>query len=120
MTELDVDTASTLGSNMADREKAYDAPPSPEADDDAGLDLQNTRSNRESMKEVGRVVSQNGYGVSHEQNRDEKALEAGQPEKDPYEVGWDGGDADPWHPRSFTKARKWLIVFIVAAGSLTV
>lgn len=119
MTELDVDTASTLGSNMADREKAYEAP-TPEGDDDAGLDLQNTRSNRESMRAVGRVVSQNGYGVSHEQNHDEKNLEAGQPEKDPYEVGWDGGDADPWHPRSFNKARKWVIVFIVAAGSLTV
>lgn len=117
MTDLDVDTASTLGSNVADREKAYDTP-SPEGDD-AGLDLQNTRSNRESMRQVGRVVSQNGYGVSHELNN-EKALEAGQPEKDPYEVGWDGGDADPLNPRSFNKARKWLIVFIVAAGSLTV
>lgn len=119
MTELDVDTASTLGSNMADREKASEAP-IPEGDDDAGLDLQQTRSIRESMKDVGRTVSQNGYGVSHEQNHDAKALEAGQPEKDPYEVGWDGGDADPWHPRSFNKARKWVIVFIVAAGSLTV
>lgn len=71
------------------------------------------------MRQVGRVVSQNGYGVSHEQDN-EKALGAGQPEKDPYEVGWDGGDDDPLNPRSFHKARKWLIVFIVAAGSLTV
>lgn len=31
-----------------------------------------------------------------------------------FEVGWDGGDADPLNPRSFNTARKWLIVSIVS------
>jgi hypothetical protein len=117
MTELDVDTASTLAPDMADHEKPYDTR-SLEGDS-ADLDLEVTPSTRNSTRQVDRVLSQNGYGVSHEQNN-EKAVEEGQPEKDPYEVGWDDGDNDPLSPRSFSKPRKWLIVFIVAAGSLTV
>lgn len=42
------------------------------------------------------------------------------PEKDPYEVTWDGGDADPLCPRSMGTARKWLIVFITCFGSACV
>ncbi|CAK7262814.1 hypothetical protein SEPCBS119000_000176 [Sporothrix epigloea] len=36
--------------------------------------------------------------------------------KDPFEVSWNGGDADPMCPRSFATARKWLIVLITCLG----
>jgi hypothetical protein len=41
-------------------------------------------------------------------------------DKDPFEVSWDGGDNDPMCPRSFSKARKWLITIIVASASFCV
>ncbi|EGR47235.1 uncharacterized protein TRIREDRAFT_64758 [Trichoderma reesei QM6a] len=79
-------------------------------------------STRSSTREdLGRTRSQNGYGVEDERDGDDAAAEAGaQPEKDPFEVGWDGGDNDPLCPRSFSKARKWMIVLICAVGSFTV
>ncbi|RFU74475.1 major facilitator superfamily transporter [Trichoderma arundinaceum] len=105
---------------MADHEKPYEYPvEGGEGSDGADLELEMTPSARSSMRQVDRIRSQNGYGVSDDQ-RNDKAVEEGQPEKDPYEVGWDNGDNDPLCPRSFSKARKWLIVFIVAGGSLTV
>ncbi|PHH86414.1 hypothetical protein CDD83_10280 [Cordyceps sp. RAO-2017] len=61
-----------------------------------------------------RVRTQNGYGVSEEHGR----AGAGVGEKDPFEVSWDGGDADPSCPRSMARGRKWLIVFIVSHASL--
>lgn len=116
MAAPDVDTASTLAPDMADREKAYDNPSLGEDGDD--LQLETTSSARSSTG-MDRVRSQNGYGVADEQ-RGDGAVEAGPSEKDPYEVGWDDGDNDPLCPRSFNKARKWLIVLICAGGSLTV
>ncbi|KAH0529208.1 hypothetical protein TsFJ059_003978 [Trichoderma semiorbis] len=117
----DGDTASTLAPDMADREKGekpYETPSLGEDADDLRLEM--TPSTGSSVREdLDRTRSQNGYGVSDEQ-RGEKALEAGQPQTDPYEVGWDDGDNDPLCPRSFNKARKWLIVLICACGSLTV
>ncbi|KFA62999.1 hypothetical protein S40285_06856 [Stachybotrys chlorohalonatus IBT 40285] len=66
-----------------------------------------------------RTRSQNGYGVAdHEPDEDEEA-QAGQLEKDPFEVGWDGAD-DPLCPRSFSKGRKWMITFIVSGCSFCV
>ena len=41
-------------------------------------------------------------------------------EKDPFEVGWDGGDQDPLCPRSMAEGRKWMIVLITCFGSLCV
>lgn len=41
-----------------------------------------------------------------------------EPVKDPYEVGWDGGDNDPMCPRSMGTARKWMIVIITSIGSM--
>ncbi|ERS99880.1 hypothetical protein HMPREF1624_03247 [Sporothrix schenckii ATCC 58251] len=41
-------------------------------------------------------------------------------EKDPFEVIWDGGDADPMCPRSMPTARKWLLVFVTSFGSACV
>ncbi|KND90538.1 putative drug/proton antiporter YHK8 [Tolypocladium ophioglossoides CBS 100239] len=70
---------------------------------------------------VHRIRSQNGYGVSDDGPGDAgEAAAAAQPEKDPFEVGWDGGDGDPLCPRSFSRARKWLIVAIVSMVSLCV
>ena len=41
-------------------------------------------------------------------------------EKDLFEVHWDGGDADPLNPRSFSYARKWLIMSVVSLSALCV
>ncbi|KAK4105190.1 MFS general substrate transporter [Parathielavia hyrcaniae] len=41
-------------------------------------------------------------------------------ERDPFEVGWDGGDADPLCPRSFPLWRKWMIIVITSVGSFCV
>ncbi|KAM0331604.1 hypothetical protein ACHAQA_003283 [Verticillium albo-atrum] len=40
--------------------------------------------------------------------------------EDPFEVAFDGGDLDPWCPRSLPTARKWLIVALVSAASFCV
>ncbi|CAK7214975.1 hypothetical protein SBRCBS47491_002332 [Sporothrix bragantina] len=42
------------------------------------------------------------------------------PAKDPFEVTWDGGDADPLCPRSMGLFRKWFIVFVTCLGSACV
>lgn len=41
-------------------------------------------------------------------------------EKDPFEVGWNNGDADPLNPRSLGKLRKWFIVIIISFASFCV
>lgn len=77
---------------------------------------------------ISHTRSQNGYGVSDEEGiipRSEGQPQTHSPEacmfqKDPFEVGWVGGDSDPACPRSFSKARKWLIVMIVCNGSFCV
>jgi hypothetical protein len=41
------------------------------------------------------------------------------PPHDPWEVGWE--ENDPLHPRqSLSKARKWMITFIIGSSSLCV
>jgi hypothetical protein len=84
-----------------------------------------TQTRRSSVTDtIGRVRSQNGYGVSddHDEVHGEKSAGQSQPsaEKDPFEVGWDGGDSDPLCPRSFSKIRKWIIVTVVCSASLCV
>ncbi|KAL7955510.1 major facilitator superfamily domain-containing protein [Trichoderma compactum] len=102
---------------MADREndeKPYENPGLGEDADDVRLEMTpSTGSSTRERDDLDRMRSQNGYGVSD-------AVEAGLPEADPYEVGWDDENNDPLCPRSFNKARKWLIVLICACGSLTV
>ena len=39
---------------------------------------------------------------------------------DPFEVHWDGGDADLLNPRSLSYARKWLILLVVSLSALCV
>lgn len=68
---------------------------------------------------LGRTRSQNGYGVD-DAAATETPPEPHAKEVDPFEVAWEGGDSDPWCPRSFNKARKWAITLILCTGSLTV
>jgi hypothetical protein len=50
---------------------------------------------------------------------DEKAITRAMTEQGALEVKWDG-DTDPQNPRTFGKARKWLIVIVVSVSSLCV
>ncbi|KAK1251955.1 hypothetical protein MKX07_007434 [Trichoderma sp. CBMAI-0711] len=119
MTTTDTETASTLAPDMADHEKDLHNPGDGEEDLRLGMTPLSMRSS--TREDLGRTRSQNGYGVEDERDDDDAAAEAvAQPEKDPFEVGWDGGDNDPLCPRSFSKARKWMIVLICAVGSFTV
>lgn len=119
MTATDTETASTLAPDMADREKELGNPSDGEDPRLRMTPLSTTRSS--TREDLGRTRSQNGYGVEDERDNDAAGAEAGaRPDKDPYEVGWDGGDNDPLCPRSFSKPRKWLIVLICAVGSFTV
>ncbi|GJN82095.1 hypothetical protein PLIIFM63780_005632 [Purpureocillium lilacinum] len=109
----------------------------PNGGGDAELQLRRsaTSSSTAPARSLYRIRSQNGYGVSDEpsgeSDGDGGAAAAPAPgpgadgrgassEKDPFEVGWENGDSDPLCPRSFSKARKWLIVFIVSHVSLCV
>lgn len=78
---------------------------------------------------LSRVRSHNGYGCddldepgSEEDSGSdpEKGESAQAREKDPFEVGFEGGNADPWCPRSMNPARKWAIVGLTSMGSFCV
>ncbi|CAM1501923.1 Fc.00g039070.m01.CDS01 [Cosmosporella sp. VM-42] len=66
---------------------------------------------------IARALSQNGYSCDPEESDEPPDPE---PEKDPFEVGFDHGDADPWCPRRFNKLKKWTIVIIVSMASFCV
>lgn len=89
----------------------------------AGLGRPSSRASSASKRTIGRIRSQNGYGISDEtdeKNNSPGDDQNGTPEKDPFEVGWDGGDNDPMCPRSFKKSRKWMITLIVSCCSFCV
>lgn len=71
---------------------------------------------------LSRTRSQNGYGCDDQNSLDSPDNNdiEGALEKDPYEVGWDGGESDPLNPRSKNIVMKWLIVVICAVSSLCV
>ncbi|KAG5913155.1 hypothetical protein E4U42_001418, partial [Claviceps africana] len=80
-----------------------------------------------SRHRLDRIRSQNGYSVDDGEDGEETEVRAGEgapssPKvgKDPFEVGWEGGDADPLCPRSLSRKRKWLIAVIVSHVSLCV
>lgn len=83
--------------------------------------LSTAKSRTSQTRSLARVRSQNGYSVADEpvDFPDESDLSATS-EKDPFEVTWDGGSKDPLCPRGFNTARRWMIVCIVAGGSLAV
>jgi multidrug resistance protein len=64
------------------------------------------------------VGPSHGEATSDEEHARAPAADKGASQ---FDVGWDGGeDHDPMCPRSFGKARKWLIVVIVANASFCV
>lgn len=77
---------------------------------------------------MSRTRSNNGYGVDEFEDGEEVVDDAEQrespteiEEKDPFEVGWEGGvDSDPLSPRSMKKWRKWSIIIITSLGSFCV
>lgn len=78
---------------------------------------------------LSRVRSYNGYGCDdldepaseEDSGPDPEKGEAPQArEKDPFEVGFEGGNADPWCPRSMKTPRKWAIVGLTSMGSFCV
>lgn len=90
-----------------------------------------TRNSRRSSRALSRTRSNNGYGVDEfeegEMQMEDEAQQRQDPtepvekEKDPYEVGWDGGvDVDPLSPRTMKTWRKWSIVVITSMGSFCV
>lgn len=83
--------------------------------------LRQKATNASARSSVSRTRTQNGYGCDDNEDSEGQDLEGGVlREKDPYDVVWDGGDADPMNPRSMSLARKWLVVLIVSASSLCV
>ncbi|KAH7019262.1 major facilitator superfamily domain-containing protein [Ilyonectria destructans] len=69
---------------------------------------------------LSRAVSQNGYGCEDGTNSSDDQAQDSPAEKDPFEVGWEGGDEDPMCPRSFGKVKKWTITIIVSMASFCV
>jgi hypothetical protein len=91
-----------------------------------------TRSNSQTLnrtvtlRSLNQTRSHNGYGCddydhddADESGRDSEAGEA-PPEKDEFEVRWEGGDRDPMNPRSLHLARKWAVVSVISVSSLCV
>jgi hypothetical protein len=75
-----------------------------------------TRTRSRASGNLSRCQSQNGYSCNpHQESEDDNQLD-----KDPFEVGWENGDSDPWCPRKFVQVKKWMIVFIVSSASLCV
>lgn len=60
-----------------------------------------------------------GYGFRYLGDDEGQSEEYDQKPKTEYEVNWDG-ENDPMNPRSMSKARKWLIVWIVSFSSACV
>ena len=82
----------------------------------------------ETLSTLRRERSNNGWGVD---DIEEDAAGAGgviapynhpaaAEDVDPFEVGWEGGDADPLCPRAMPQWRKWVIVGITSVGSFCV
>lgn len=71
-------------------------------------------------RSLSRARSNNGYGVDDLDEYLDDVPRDPETDKDPFEVGWDGGDSDPLCPRSKSLWRKWLIVVITSFGSFCV
>jgi hypothetical protein len=131
MTDRTADSSTTMNaSSTEDEHSPVTEEKDPEWAPIRGTDMQSTRpkSNRDSrssrpssIRSLSRSRSHNGYGCDETDEPDEEALEGQSPkEKDPWEVGWEGGDADPMNPRSMSLIKKWAVVLIVSMSSLCV
>ena len=80
----------------------------------------------DTLSTLRRERSNNGWGVDDIEDDAAGAAAAAAapgpdaPEVDPFEVGWENGDADEMCPRSFPTWRKWLIIAITSVGSVCV
>lgn len=101
--------------------------------------LARSRSNR-SVKSLRSARSHNGYGCDDLDDTDEGEDDGPTPDpeaaaaaaaadvrrarskedKDPFEVCFEGGNADPWNPRSMPTMRKWVITGLASSGSFCV
>lgn len=80
-----------------------------------------SRSKSATPSAISRVRSQNGYSCNQDESTSsDEQPQAPEPEKDPFEVGFENGDADSMCPRSMAKFRKWTIVVIVSMASFCV
>lgn len=84
-----------------------------------------TQSGR-SIRSIIRVRSNNGYGCddlnesSDDTTKDVEAQGQQPRERDRFEVGFEGGEDDPWNPRGMNVVRKWCIVALTSFGSFCV
>lgn len=102
------------------------------ANDNNNVSSARRRLSVDTVSTLRRERSNNGWGVDdiEDSAADADAVAApynshhgpasGAADADPFEVGWDGGDADPLCPRSFPAWRKWLIIAVTSVGSFCV
>lgn len=120
------DGGSDVSTPPMDNKNLNTALDSSASDDTASDSRPASRTRSGPTDSMYRVRSQNGYSVAEDEtpeattDNDGGEAQRNNNEKDPYEVVWDDGDNDPLCPRSFSKARKWLITFIVSHVSLCV
>ena len=129
--EIERNPEEILHSLSSQSENSEDGTSTAEADIEAETGFEPIQSRgrqsiRRDSRELSVTRSNNGYGVDDL----EEDLEPGETmdpepgnapaEKDPFEVVWDNGDADPSNPRSMPLWRKWLIVGITSFGSFCV
>lgn len=123
-------TTETANDNEARFESIRSATATSTAGRATGRSAVRTRSSGASTRSLSRMRSNNGYGCddldepgSEEDSGGddpEKGEAAQAREKDPFEVGFEGGNADPWCPRSMATGRKWAIVGLTSMGSFCV
>lgn len=113
--DRDIEKASTHSGEAAEDSSTIFAPIQSSAR------RQSAANSRPSTSEaLSRAVSQNGYGCEDGTNSSDDQAQDSPAEKDPFEVGWEGGDEDPMCPRSFGKVKKWTITIIVSMASFCV
>lgn len=98
----DLDTSQTSTNNGRGKGEDYDAEKADTSTWNGGVD------------EKARIGNEAINGEAAGKNTTEE-----EPFDNDYEVRWDG-DSDPLNPRNFGKAKKWLIVLVVSAGSTCV
>lgn len=117
----DVSSGANTTASTGEEKEIYLRPQGPRA---AALTPVSSRpgDNRSSLNRVRSYVDGHGYfsddGRDDGQDAGQEVDVEGDPEK-AFEVQWDGPD-DPMNPKNISTARKWLIVIILAFGSLCV
>ena len=125
---------------MADNEKSKDIESNMDNSDDttnspekewAPIRPQESRSRATLSKPASRASSTHSMSRQRSHNYwscdenidndgEDEYRERGEQEKDPFEVGWEGGDKDPMNPRNKSITSKWAIVLICSLASFCV